>query len=142
MTCSSTSRPKIIARGEETVTLRVPIAFARRGGRKVVVAPDGSANAPETWRRQPRIDNTMVKALARAFRWHRLLDSGAYGSIAELADAEQLNRSYVSRVLRLTLLAPDIVVAILDGRQSEKVTLKVLLEPSPAEWERQRAAFR
>ncbi len=79
--------------------------------------------------------------LAGAFGWQRLLDSGAYGSIAELADSEKLNRSYVSRVLRLTLLAPDIVEAILDGRQLEKATLKALLEPFPMAWERQKTAY-
>ncbi len=68
----------------------------------------------------------------------RLLDTGDYGSIAELADSESLNRSYVSRILRLTLLAPDIVEAILDGRQSEQLTLKAILEPFTAEWARQR----
>jgi len=133
--------PMVIARDAETVTLRVPIAFVRRGGRKVVVAPDGSTDSPGTAPPRPRIDNTMIKALARAFRWQQMLDTGQYGSIAELADSENLNRSYVSRVLRLTLLAPDIVEAILDGRQSEKMTLKEMLEPFPVEWERQRAKY-
>jgi hypothetical protein len=135
------SPPRIVARDADTVTLRVPMAFARRGGRKVIVASDGSAGKSTAWKPGPRIDNTMVKALARAFRWQRLLDSGDYGSIAELADAEKLNRSYVGRVLRLTLLAPDIVEAILDGRQSEAVTLKTLLGPFPGEWEHQKVAY-
>jgi hypothetical protein len=130
---SGTHSATVIARNDETVTLRVLMAFTRRGGFKAAVAPDGSAHSLGAATPRPRIDNTVIKALARAFRWQRLLDTGAYGSFAELADAESLNRSYVSRVLRLTLLAPDIIEAILDGRQSDKA----ILEPFPVEWERQ-----
>jgi len=82
-------------------------------------------------------DTTLVKALARAFRWRRMLETGRYGTIVELAAAENINSSYVSRLLRLTLLAPDIVEAILDGRQREGMTLPGLMEPFPAEWGRQ-----
>ena len=117
-----------------TLTVRVPFAIRKRGGRKLVVAPDG---AP--WRApRPRIDNTMVKALARAHRWKRMLESGDYATLQELAMAEKINTSYLSRVLRLTLLAPDIVEAILDGRQSEGLQLDALLKPFPVEWEEQR----
>ena len=80
-----------------------------------------------------------MKALARAFRWRRMLEAGRYGTIGELAAAEKINDSYVSRLLRPTLLAPDIVEAILDGRQAEGMTLPGLMEPFPVEWERQRA---
>jgi hypothetical protein len=80
----------------------------------------------------------MVKAIARAFRWRRLLEEGQYGSVAELADAEKINKSYVSRVLRLSLLAPPIIEAILNGRQSPSLGLPMLLEPLPVEWEAQR----
>ncbi|WP_436643978.1 hypothetical protein [Microbaculum sp. FT89] len=132
----------ILTRNGNTVTFRVPMAFVRRGGRKAIVASDGSTDSPGVITPRSRIDNTMIKALARAFRWQRLLDSGEYGSIAELADAENLNCSYVSRVLRLTLLAPDVIEAILDGRQPDKVTLKALILPFPAEWERQREILR
>jgi hypothetical protein len=82
-------------------------------------------------------DTTLVKAVARAFRWRRMLESGRYGTIDELAVAEKINSSYVSRLLRLTLLAPCIVEAILDGRQAEGVTLPALMEPFSVEWERQ-----
>jgi hypothetical protein len=81
----------------------------------------------------------MVKALARAFRWKRLLDDGRYASISEIASAEKIDRGYVGNILRLTLLAPDIVEAILDGRQSEGLGLPTLLKPFPQEWELQRA---
>ena len=79
----------------------------------------------------------MVKALARGFRWRKLLDTGAYGSIDEIAAKEKINSSYVGRLLRMTLLAPDIVEAILDGRQPTEMTLAVLMEPLPAAWDRQ-----
>jgi hypothetical protein len=79
----------------------------------------------------------MVKALARAFRWRKLLETGVHATIDDLAGAERINPSYVSRVLRLTLLAPDIVEAILDGRQPAEMTVKELTQPLPVEWEGQ-----
>jgi hypothetical protein len=97
------------------------------------VTPDGAPWAP-----RPRIDNAMVKALARAFRWQRMLDDGACAIIEELSKREKVNRGYMSRVLRLTLLAPDIVEAILDGRQPDELRLEDLLHGFPLEWERQR----
>ena len=101
---------------------------------KMIIAPEGAAPwAPP----RARIDNTMVKAIARAFRWRRLLEEGHYGSVVELADAEKINKSYVSRVLRLSLLAPPIIEAILNGRQPPTLGLPVLLEPLPVEWEAQ-----
>ena len=84
-----------------------------------------------------RQDITLIKAVARAFRWRRMLETGRFGTINELAAAEKINSSYVSRVLRLTLLAPDIVEAILDGRQPEGMTLPGLMKPFPVEWDRQ-----
>jgi hypothetical protein len=81
------------------------------------------------------VDSTLVKALARAFRWRKMLETGRYGTIDELAAAEGISGSYVCRILRLTLLAPDIVEAILDGRQPTEITLPGLMEPFPVEWE-------
>ena len=72
--------------------------------------------------------------MARAFRWRRILKAERYNKIDELAAAEKINSSYVSRLLRLTLLAPDLVEAILDGRQPEGVTLLGLLEGVPVVW--------
>jgi hypothetical protein len=95
-----------------TITVFVPMAWRRRGGRKVIVAPPGS----DDWAPSLKIDSVLVKALARAHRWRRLLEEGRFGTLAELADAERISRSYVCRVLRLTLLAPDIVERILEGR--------------------------
>jgi hypothetical protein len=83
----------------------------------------------------------MVKAIAQAFRWRKLLENGTYPTVAEIAAAEKINASYVGRVLRLTLLAPDIVEAILGGRQPAYMTLAVLMKPFPVGWQEQRAAL-
>lgn len=110
----------------------VPMTFRKRGGRKLVIAPDGAnAWAPP----RARVDNAMVKALARAHRWRKLLDAGRYQNVRDLAEAENINPSYVARVLRLTLLAPDIVEAILDGRHDpERVTLDRLMQTFSIVW--------
>jgi len=122
-----------------SLTVRMPLTFPKHGGRKRVVAPDGS----EGWT-APRqhVDTTVLKALARAHRWQRMLESGAFANVSDLATAERINASYLSRVLRLTLLAPEIVEAILDGRQPAEITLALLMKPFPVEWERQHGAFR
>ena len=117
------------------ITVFVPIAWRRRGGRKVIVAPPGC----DDWAPPPKIDGALVKALARAHRWQRLLESGEYATLAELADAERISRSYVSRLLRLTLLAPDIVERLLDGRPT--AGLAQFLKPFPMLWEGQRQEF-
>lgn len=114
----------------ETITLHVPFRVAKRGGRKEVQLPDGTPV-------QRRTDNSLIKALARAFRWKRMLESGQFTTIAELAEREGIAPSYMTRVLRLTLLAPDIVEAILDGKQGPEVTLGRLLKGFPVEWRRQ-----
>ena len=117
-----------------TVTLHVPFRVVKRGGRKEMQLPDCV--------KQPRrTDSTLVKALARAFRWKRLLESGEFVTIAELAEREGIAPSYMTRVLRLTLLAPDIVEAILDGKQGPEVTLAQVLEPFPLKWQHQALHF-
>jgi hypothetical protein len=88
-----------------------------------------------------QVDITLLKAVARAFRWRRMLEAGRFGTIDELAAAEKINSSYVSRLLRLTLLAPDIVEAILDGRQPDELALARLMELFPTEWTTQRAVL-
>jgi hypothetical protein len=124
-----------LSKDGRTLTVRVPLALRQRGGRKLVVAPAGATWAPA----RPRIDNTLIKALARAFRWRKLLETGVHASIAEIAAAEEINPTYVGRLLRLTLLAPDIVEALLDGRQPADMQLSDLLKPFSVEWARQRA---
>ena len=115
-----------------TITVHIPMTFRKRGGRKLVVMPDGASWAP-----RPRVDNAMVKALARAFRWRKMLDTGVHGTLKDLARAKGVAPSYVSRILRLTLLGPDIVEAILDGRQPAELQLDGLLEEFPLDWTRQ-----
>jgi hypothetical protein len=91
---------------------------------------------------QPRrTHSALVKALAHAFRWKRMLESGEFATIAELAERERITPSYMTRVLRLTLLAPDIVEAILDGKQGQEVTLAKGLEALPVSWAEQMDHF-
>ena len=115
----------------QTVTVEVPFTIRKRGGRKQVITPDGAS----AWvSPRARIDSTMIKAIARGFRWRKLLETGVYGTIEEIAAAEKINSSYVSRLLRMTLLAPDIVEAILDGRQPAEITLAGLMTPFAVVW--------
>jgi hypothetical protein len=114
----------------ETVTLHVPFRAVKRGGRKEMQLPE---DAPG----QHRADNTLIKALSRAFRWKRMLECGEFSAIAELAEREGIAPSYVTRVLRLTLLAPDIVNAILEGKQGPEVTLARALASVAADWKLQ-----
>ncbi|WP_395660091.1 hypothetical protein [Aestuariivirga sp.] len=119
---------------EQTTTVTVPFTIRRRGGKKLVITPDGTAAtpAPRAW-----VDSALLKALARGFRWRKLLETGEYATIEEIADEENINPSYVSRVLRMTLLAPEIVEAILSGRQPEGLTMAKAMQPFPLEWQRQ-----
>ncbi len=115
---------------ERTVTVQVALTIRKRGGRKQILAPVGTVG----WvPRSARADSTLVKALARAHRWKGMLESGFYGTVAELGAAERIKPSYLSRVLRLTLLAPENVEAILNGTQADEVTLGQLMKAFPAE---------
>jgi hypothetical protein len=124
----------------ETLTVHVPMTFRRRGGRKLIVAPDGTVLTPAPAR--PVIDGTLLKAIARAFRWRKLLDAGVYGSIKEIAVKEKIDPSYVGDILRLTLLAPDIIEMILDGRQPPALQFESLRKSLPLLWDEQRRAIR
>lgn len=117
-----------------SITVRVPLAIRHRPGRKTVVTPAAPGPAAATTRADP----ALVKALARAFRYQRMLDQGRYASISEMAAAERLERGYLGSLLRLTLLAPDIVSVILDGRQPDGLTLAVLAGGVPVGWDTQR----
>jgi len=122
-----------------SITVHVPLNIQRRGGRKVVIAPDGSV-LPQARPSlvPPTADPVLVKALARAFRWKRMLDEGRYASVRELADGEGVKPSYAAGMLRLTLLAPDLVEAVLDGWQPDGVSLAELMGSSPVAWADQR----
>ena len=120
------------------ITVRVPLTIRHRPGQKTVVTSvrEGGEAAVPT-----RADPALVKALARAFRYQRLLDEGRYASISEMAAAERIDRGYLGRLLQLTLLAPNVVEAILDGLTSSACSLPRLLAPFPAAWREQDAAF-
>ncbi|WP_043361334.1 hypothetical protein [Belnapia sp. F-4-1] len=120
-----------------SITVRVPLSIRRRPGRKTVVMPvQEGVPAVAT-----RADPALVKALARAFRYQRLLDEGRYASISEMAAAERIERGFLGTLLRLTLLAPEIVEAILDGWQAEGMTLPGLMEPLSVAWDKQHTAL-
>ena len=114
----------------DTVTVSIPFRVAKRGGRKEVQLPPGTNN------RNP--DYTLIKAVARAYRWRKMLEDGEIGTIAELAAQEKISPSYLTRVMRLTLLAPDIIEAILDGNPPS-VGMTELLDPMTPIWAEQRA---
>jgi hypothetical protein len=123
-----------------TITVRVPISIRKRGGRKVVLAPDGTRVATERLFCQ-KVDNAMIKAIARAFRWREMLENGTYATIKEIAEAERIAETYVGRVLRLNLLAPELVEVILAGRQPPQVTLPAMMQRFPSDWSGQRRFF-
>ena len=118
----------------ETVTLHIPFRVVKRGGRKEMQLPDRV-------RPERTADNTLVKALARAFRWKRMLESGEFATISELAEREGIATSYMTRLLRLTQLEPGIIEAVLDGRQGDAVTLARLMDPFPISWIEQKNTF-
>lgn len=116
----------------ETVTVHVPFRLVKRGGRKEMQMPDGATA------QRPSFDSTLIKALARAFRWKKMLESGEFASISDLAEKEGIAFSYMARLLRLALLSPKVVELILSGNHSKAVTLAKLMEPFPLDWEQQR----
>ena len=118
----------------DTMTIHVPFRVVKRGGRKEMVLPEGAAQA-----RMP--DNTLVKALARAFRWKRMLESGEFASISELAEKEGIAFTYMARLMRLSLLSPELVDAVMDGHQPANITLANLMDPFPADWKEQHALW-
>lgn len=119
----------------DTMTIHVPFRLVKRGGRKEMQLPEAKPA-------QRRPDEALVMALARAFRWKRMLDSGEVASAAEIAQREGIARSYVARLLQLTLLAPDIVQAILDGLDSGARSVEAFKGSIPLEWSEQRQLLR
>jgi hypothetical protein len=121
----------------DTLTIRIPIRLQRRGGRKLIMTPEGAA----TPARKPSRDETLVKALVRAHCWRRRIESGHAKSITDLAEQEGVTDAYVCRLLPLTCLAPDIVEAILDGRQPKGLRLAEMLGNGPLAWNAQRETW-
>ena len=119
---------------EQAVTVTVPFSIRKHGRRKLVITPDGTTTAPVT---RAGLDSALLKALARGFRWRKLLETGDFATIEEIAASERINPSYVSRVLRMTLLAPEIVEAILAGKQPEGLTMARAMQPFLLEWSQQ-----
>ena len=120
---------------DQTTTIIVPFTIRKRGGRKLILTPDGT---PASLPTRTRPDGALMKALARAFRWQKMLRDGDYQTLEDIADAENINPSYVSRLLRMTLLAPETVEAILAGTQPAGLTRAKVTQPFPMEWEFQR----
>lgn len=116
-----------------TLVLRIPMRFRRHGGRKMVLGED--ASPLKFTRSDAKVDTTLVKALARAHRWKRMLESGEYSSITDRAKAEKINHSYVRRLLRLTVISPTLTEAILDGTHpAELCCFETFAKSFPVEW--------
>lgn len=137
MTTAAQATKTSISKDGQTATVSVPVTFLQRGGRKQILTPLGTA----PWSLAPRIDTALIKAVVRAHRWRQMLESSEYTSSAELAKAEKVNDSYLSRILRLTLIAPDIIEAILVGSQPSTLQLDDLLKPLPVAWSQQHSAL-
>jgi hypothetical protein len=137
MTAASQAPRTSLSRDGRTVTVHIPVTFRQRAGRKQILTPPGAA----PWSPAPRVYTALVKAVVRAHCWRQMLESGDYSSSAELAKAEKVNDSYLSRILRLTLIAPDIIEAILAGSQPSTLQLDDLLKPLPAVWAQQYSAL-
>jgi hypothetical protein len=119
----------------QSVRIHIPLKFSVRGSRKVAILADGAVPV------QPKGQNALVSALARAHRWRSQIENGDYATITELAKENKVNQSYACRLLRLSLLAPSLVADILNGRQNSKLTLKELTKPFPPRWDRQFSVF-
>ena len=140
-----------------TITVHVPMAFAIRGGRKMIISDiphnpgerlhqsvEGAWTTLKLSRQaaSQKTNNAMLKALAKAYRWRRMIENGTFTSITELAEAESVNQSYACRILRLTLLAPNIVTEILDGQYPSDLMLKRVMRSLPIRWDEQRAVLK
>ncbi len=130
-----TGNAEIQTTSDGRIALAVPIHFKRRSGRKLVTLPDGEVLKPRPWDKEP---TPLQRALARAQHWQRLLDSGDVRTQQELADLEGVSNPYVSRMLRLTTLAPDLVAAILDDDLPDHIKLFDLAIVLPVLWDEQR----
>ncbi len=131
-------------KGVSSVTISVPLTIRRRGGRKQIIGPDGAVARPgDSGAGVVPVhgDPALIKALARGFRWRRMLEEGRYASISEMAKAEGVERGYLGSLLRLTLLAPAVVEALLDGRHLASEEQRALLGPLPAGWSLQTERF-
>lgn len=123
---------------DKNLVIQIPVTFSRKFGRRWMIVPP-SSGAPIV--RKPKHDDTLLKALTRAHRWERWIETGRVKNTGALAEDQKINSSYVSRILRLNLLAPDIKTMILDGTQPRTIKLSELMAPFPNDWEAQRRYF-
>lgn len=114
------------------IKVHIPYVFARRSSKKRIVIDKIESTETRRSEIQP-----IVAAIALAFRWRQLIESGEYGSITELAKAKSINQSYACRMMKLTFLSPRIVEAVLNAQVSNFVTLKTLTAPMPKAWSKQ-----
>ena len=126
---------------QEFITVTIPIGFKRRGSRRLIIAPDVSITGEAPTPPRPTRDDKLIQAIARAFQWQEWIENGKYADTHDLAAKIKVERSYVSRVVRLTLLAPDIIESILDGTQPRDLTLQQLIRGFPRLWREQRQLF-
>lgn len=131
-----TGTPVVMQSSDGRVSLTVPIQFKRRSGRKQITLPNGLPADPRPWDRTP---TPLQQALIRGHRWLAMLESGDVRTLAEIAKREGIDNSYVSRMVNLTILAPDIVEAILLNDLPDHVTLFDLAVDPPALWDEQRS---
>jgi hypothetical protein len=120
-----------------SITLSVPFAIKRKSGRRYIVTPD---NVPLQYA-TPKHHEPLVKALIKAFHWKEMLDTGIFHTLTEIAHKEKLNISYVRRVFKMTLLAPDIIAVILDGKQPPYLSVMDFGKEIPLDWNEQRRRF-
>ena len=136
ITIKATGDADVVSASNGSMNVTIPIRIIRRGRRKAVTLPDGTAVQPRAWDNQP---TQMQLALVRGHRWLAILESGNARNLAEVAEMEGMDRAYVSRMVNLTTLAPDIVAAILDESLPDHVTLFDLASGTPLLWDEQRA---
>jgi len=130
-----TGEPEIIQSSDGRLTLSVPIQFKRRAGRKQVTLPNGQPGLPRPW---DTAATSLQLALARGYKWLAMLESGEVSTLTEIAKKEGIDNSYVSRMVNLTTLAPDIINAILLNQLPDHLTLFDLAVDPPSLWEDQR----
>lgn len=125
-------------RSDGQISINIPLKPKVRSGRKIITLPNDDGPDCRPW------DGTVTplqQALIRAHQWEEKLSSGACSSVKELAAKEGVDKSYVSRIINLTILAPDIVKAILDENVPEGLTLFELGADTPRSWVEQREKF-
>lgn len=124
--------------GNGIINIHIPFSVKRRGGRKLILSPNGDNAVFEA---KPQQDNSLIKVLVRAYKWRKHFETNKFRSLDALAEKLEVNKSYLARVMRLNLLAPDIKEAILNGTQPRTLTTTELLKPFPESWQEQRGWF-